>query len=170
MRNIDLERRYRAAPQVLYHPGEIPAGDHQPDRQCPRCPARKGRLVVGVRPAHDAARPRRRGCYRRRQRLRHGRGRCSIASSTPSSPPRAKREPDSDSGSPRESSTSTTHDRRSQQAKSRHRLPAFRAVGSNGERKSRRRASSLEKTKPLRASRQAALRCAHGNPIETLCA
>lgn len=54
MRNIRLERRYRAAPQVLYHPGEFRQVISNLIGNALDALSRHGRLVVGVRPASDA--------------------------------------------------------------------------------------------------------------------
>lgn len=56
MRKISLERRYRAAPQVLYHPGEFrQVITNLVGNALDALPQRHGRLVVGVRHARDAA-------------------------------------------------------------------------------------------------------------------
>ena len=55
MRNIDLERRYRPAPQVLYHPGEFRQVITNLIGNALDALPRLGRLVVGVQPSRDAA-------------------------------------------------------------------------------------------------------------------
>jgi signal transduction histidine kinase len=55
MRKISLERRYRAAPEVLYHPGEFRQVITNLIGNALDALARHGRLVVGVRPSSDAA-------------------------------------------------------------------------------------------------------------------
>ena len=55
MRNIDLERRYLPAPQVLYHPGEFRQVITNLIGNAIDALPRDGRLVVGVRPSRDAA-------------------------------------------------------------------------------------------------------------------
>jgi signal transduction histidine kinase len=55
MRQIGLERRYREAPKVLYHPGEFRQVMTNLIGNALDALSRHGRLVVGVRPAHDAA-------------------------------------------------------------------------------------------------------------------
>jgi len=54
-RKISLERRYRAAPQVLYHPGEFRQVITNLIGNALDALSRRGRLVVGVRPSMDAA-------------------------------------------------------------------------------------------------------------------
>jgi len=55
MRKIRLERRYRAAPQVLYHPGEFRQVIANLIGNALDALSRHGRLVVAVRPCRDAA-------------------------------------------------------------------------------------------------------------------
>jgi len=55
MRNIDLHRRYRPAPQVLYHPGEFRQVITNLIGNALDALPRFGRLVVCVQPSHDAA-------------------------------------------------------------------------------------------------------------------
>jgi PAS domain S-box-containing protein len=55
MRQITLERRYRAAPNVLYHPGEFRQVITNLIGNAMDALRRQGRLVVGVRPSTDAA-------------------------------------------------------------------------------------------------------------------
>lgn len=55
MRNVDLERRYLPAPQVLYHPGEFRQVITNLIGNAIDALPRNGRLVVGVRPSRDAA-------------------------------------------------------------------------------------------------------------------
>jgi signal transduction histidine kinase/DNA-binding NarL/FixJ family response regulator len=55
MREISLERRYRAAPQVLYHPGEFRQVITNLIGNAMDALARRGRLVIGVRPSSDTA-------------------------------------------------------------------------------------------------------------------
>jgi len=55
MRTITLERRYRAAPQVLYHPGEFRQVITNLIGNALDALPRNGRLVVGVRPSSDPA-------------------------------------------------------------------------------------------------------------------
>ncbi len=55
MRKISLERRYRTAPQVLYHPGEFRQVITNLIGNALDALPRQGRLVVGVRPFSDAA-------------------------------------------------------------------------------------------------------------------
>jgi signal transduction histidine kinase len=54
MRQISLERRYREAPQVLYHPGEFRQVITNLIGNALDALSRHGRLVVGVRPSSDA--------------------------------------------------------------------------------------------------------------------
>ena len=54
MRQIGLERRYRKAPQVLYHPGEFRQVITNLIGNALDALSRHGRLVVGVRPSSDA--------------------------------------------------------------------------------------------------------------------
>ncbi|MGD0735610.1 MAG: ATP-binding protein [Terracidiphilus sp.] len=55
MRNIRLERRYQAAPQVLYHPGEFRQVMSNLIGNALDALPRHGRLVVAVRAARDAS-------------------------------------------------------------------------------------------------------------------
>jgi signal transduction histidine kinase/DNA-binding NarL/FixJ family response regulator len=55
MREIRLERRYHAAPQVLYHPGEFRQVITNLIGNALDALSRHGRLVVGVQPSSDAA-------------------------------------------------------------------------------------------------------------------
>ena len=55
MRNIDLERRYCPAPQVLYHPGEFRQVITNLIGNALDALPRLGRLVVGVQPSLDGA-------------------------------------------------------------------------------------------------------------------
>jgi PAS domain S-box-containing protein len=55
MRQITLERRYRTAPKVLYHPGEFRQVISNLIGNAMDALRRQGRLVVGVRPSTDAA-------------------------------------------------------------------------------------------------------------------
>ena len=55
MRKIELERRYRPSPQVLYHPGEFRQVMSNLIGNALDALPRHGRLVVGVRPSRDAA-------------------------------------------------------------------------------------------------------------------
>ncbi len=55
MRKISLERRYREAPQVLYHPGEFRQVITNLIGNALDAMSRHGRLVVAVRPSSDAA-------------------------------------------------------------------------------------------------------------------
>jgi signal transduction histidine kinase len=55
IRKISLERRYRAAPRVLYHPGEFRQVITNLIGNALDALPRHGRLVVGVRPSMDAA-------------------------------------------------------------------------------------------------------------------
>lgn len=55
MRNIDLKRRYRSAPLLLYHPGEFRQVITNLIGNALDALPRFGRLVVGVRPSRDAA-------------------------------------------------------------------------------------------------------------------
>ncbi len=55
MRNIDLERRYCPAPQVLYHPGEFRQVITNLIGNALDALPRFGRLIVGVEPSRDAA-------------------------------------------------------------------------------------------------------------------
>jgi PAS domain S-box-containing protein len=55
MRSISLERRYRAVPQVLYHPGEFRQVISNLIGNAMDALSRHGRLVVGVRPARNAS-------------------------------------------------------------------------------------------------------------------
>jgi signal transduction histidine kinase len=54
MRKITLERRYRPAPKVLYHPGEFRQVITNLVGNALDALARHGRLVIGVRPSTDA--------------------------------------------------------------------------------------------------------------------
>ncbi|MGA9670279.1 MAG: ATP-binding protein [Terracidiphilus sp.] len=55
MRKIDLQRRYQAAPQVLYHPGEFRQVITNLIGNALDALPRHGRLAVGVRPSWDAS-------------------------------------------------------------------------------------------------------------------
>ncbi len=55
MRKISLERRYRPAPDVLYHPGEFRQVITNLIGNALDALSRHGRLVVGVRPSRDKA-------------------------------------------------------------------------------------------------------------------
>jgi signal transduction histidine kinase/CheY-like chemotaxis protein len=55
MRNIDLDRRYRPAPLVLYHPGEFRQVITNLIGNALDALPRFGRLVVGVQPSTDSA-------------------------------------------------------------------------------------------------------------------
>jgi signal transduction histidine kinase len=55
IRRISLERRYREAPRVLYHPGEFRQVITNLIGNALDALPRHGRLVVGVRPSRDAA-------------------------------------------------------------------------------------------------------------------
>ena len=55
MRKISLERRYRPAPQVLYHPGEFRQVITNLIGNALDALTRNGRLIVAVRPARDGA-------------------------------------------------------------------------------------------------------------------